>query len=270
MLTKSQKIRKWSKKSKMFVAGKKGNAFPIFIFAEQRSGTNMLVELLNHSLEIECYNENDAEAFDNYVLRENSTIIKLLQKSYAKAVLFKAICDSQRAKELLNAHPGARGIWIFRKYQDAVNSSLRRFDEHRKYLYYMLYEPRKAAWRVENVSSENMQLVRKFYQKEVDDASARALIWYLRNHQFIQQRLDRDERVVLVSYEELVSESESVLSKITDLMGVNCNERWLDFIHGSSIGKEPAQKIDPEINRLCIRLSTRLQVALESQKPVRC
>ena len=68
-----------------------------------------------------------------------------------------------------------------------LNSSLRQFREHREYLYYMLHDRKKAAWRVENVTAQDLELVKGYYEKGISDASSRALIWYLRNKLYYQQ-----------------------------------------------------------------------------------
>ena len=99
MLTKKQKI---NKVKKQFLQKIRGYQMPVFIFGEQRSGTNMLINTLNHSIDTDCYFETDDKAFDNYQLRDCKTIQKIINDSYAKCVIFKAISDSQKAKFLLD------------------------------------------------------------------------------------------------------------------------------------------------------------------------
>jgi len=259
MLTKKQQIDKTLKRIRLRISGQKGKAFPVFVFGEQRSGTNMMVSILNRSKETECYNENDEEAFKDYVLKDPAILSKLINQSYAKAVIFKSISDSQNANKLLSMYAGAKGIWLYRRYQDVINSSLISFKEHNKYLYYILFEPEKAGWRGENVSQENMKLIEKYYNKGISDTSARALIWYLRNYQYFQQSLDKEDRVLLVSYDKLVGHPRSQFSGIFDFIGIKYVPAWTNSVFSTSVKKYAPPEIDPDIQDLCEKMYERLE-----------
>jgi hypothetical protein len=232
-----------------------------FIFGAQRSGTNMLVGALGRNRQIECYNEHDDEAFCNYRLRDDATIQRLVLRSRAKRVVLKPICESQWAQRLLNTYPDARAIWAYRHYTDTVNSALRQFTEHARYLHYMLHDKQTAGWRVENVSEDDMELVREHYERGVSDASARALIWYLRNHLFFQQDLQRDDRVSLARYERIVRSPETELPRLSEFLGVDFQPSQARSIFQTSIRKQEPPAIDPSIAALCDDLSDRLVAA---------
>ena len=259
MLTKKKRINKKIKSIRLRIYSRKSRAFPVFIFGEQRSGTNMLMDVLNRSKETECYGDADEEAFDDYILKDKLIISGLINKSYAKAVVFKPICDSQNAKKLLSTFPGAKGIWIYRKYQDVINSSLRQFKDHNEYLYYMLFEPTKAGWRVENVSKENMKLVEKFYNKGISDASARALIWYLRNCQYFQQNIDKEDHVMLVNYEKIVNNARMQFNYIFDFIGLKYKYKYNNSVFSTSINKYTSPQLDPNIQELCDKMYKRME-----------
>lgn len=269
MLTKKQRIYKLIKRVRLWISGQKSQAYPVFVFGCHRSGTNMLMNVLNRSGQVECYHENDEEA-QVVRLRDYTTISRLIKKSFAKVVTFKPATESQNATKILNAHQGSKGIWIYRRYQDVTNSSLRNFKEHYKYLHYMLFEPERADWRIENVSPEDMKLVEKYYNKKVSDASARTLIWYLRNHLYFQQNLgDKDERVLLVNYERLVSNPHLQFKRIFDFIGARYIERFANSVFSTSINKSPFPEIDSEIQALCDEMYENLESVLEQQQKLK-
>lgn len=268
MLTTSQLFKKKYKRLiANFFSGDQP-PIPLFVFGEQRSGTNMMMRIFNRCPSVECYDENDDEAFDNYVLREVSVIDKLIKKSKFKTVAFKPICDSQNAHNLLNTFTNAKAFWIFRHYYDVVNSSLRNFHDHRSYLHDMLYDKNKAGWRVENVTEENMDMVRYFHKKNIDDASSRALIWYLRNSLYFQQNLETNKRVLLVRYEELVNFPLKNCNLVFNYIETKLKKKYTDQVFKTSINKNKAPLIEKEIEILCKKLLSRLDNSLENQKPM--
>lgn len=269
MVTKKQRLHKLRKRAMLKVVGNNGTARPVFVVGTQRSGTNMFARVLDRSLQTECYHENDEEAFDNYVLRDHHTIARLVQRSSAEVVVFKPICDSQHTKQLLALHPGSQAVWVYREYPDVVNSSLKMFKANYRdnYLHNMLFEPDRAAWRIENVVPRDLKLVEKFYRKGVSDASARALIWYLRNALFFQQGLESDSRVLLANYERLVTQPAERFQRVFDFLGLTYKDRLVDSVFSSSVSKAANPEIDPEIQSLCDEMYNRLELVLQKGEP---
>ena len=204
MLTKSEWLQKQGRRLRLSIAGDVAHARPAFVFGAQRSGTTMMAKVIGRCERAEIYLENDPEAFDNYSLRDLATIDELVRQSRADVVLFKSILDSQIAAELLDRYDRSKAIWIFRPYWDVVNSSLRQFRDHYQELDSMVRRPQDAGWRVKNVAESDMELVRFYHKKKVSDASARALLWYLRNQLLFQQVLDVDSRVAIINYDDIV------------------------------------------------------------------
>ncbi|WP_083843556.1 sulfotransferase family protein [Desulfobacter postgatei] len=249
---------KYKKRLFQWLKSNTDQSVPVFICGEQRSGTNLLINTLNRSFHTECFLEEDEEAFSNYVLKEKEFIAKLIARSNAKVVAFKAISDSQNLISLLDYFPTAKGIWIFRHFNDVVNSSLRNFTEHKRYLYIMLFEPEKAGWRLQNVTQENLDLIKKFYKEGIDDASSRALIWYLRNVLFFQQKLDFNQKVILTKYENLVADPEIGFESIFQFLKINMDKKITNTVYATSVRKNTPPEIIPEIKALCENLHQQL------------
>jgi hypothetical protein len=267
MLDRRQRIQKIVKRLKLRLRGTSGQGHPLFLCGAQRSGTNMLLDTIDRNPATECYNETDEEAFDNYVLRGRAVTQSLLQQSYAQIVVFKCICDSQHARRLLHHFPTGRVVWIYRDYRDVVNSALRQFSEHNQYLHYILHEPAVARWRAENIDEHCLRLIRHHYARQLSEASARALIWYLRNYQYFQQDLPNHAASRLVRYEEFV-QSTRIVTEMFRWLHLDFDASWCHFLSQKSIRRHEPPAIDPEIADLCEDLTARLDSACAAQVSV--
>ena len=265
MLTKTERLHKFRKKVRHRIFSKVESSVPVFVGGEQRSGTNFLTEVLNRCVETNCFLENDDEAFDNYMLRDLERIKSLTSASRAKITVFKSISDSQNISTIFKILPNAKIIWAFRQYPDVVNSSVRNFTEHRKYLYYMLHEPTIARWRLQNVTDEDLALVRYHYDRGVDDASSRALIWYLRNSLFFQQGLDKRPNVIITKYEELVTKPAEQFEKVYRFLGLQSDRQASEIASTGSLNKNPPPVIDDDITELCNSVYARLDACYQQQ-----
>lgn len=102
---------------------------PVFVFGQQRSGTTMLLKVLDMSARCRVYDERDPKAFSDFRLRDLDTISRMVGRSGFAVNVFKPLADSHRMDELLGHFPGAKGIWIWRHFADVGDSSTRRFPD---------------------------------------------------------------------------------------------------------------------------------------------
>jgi hypothetical protein len=266
MLTRREKLRKGWKTFRRAWRFGRAPAMPVLIFGEMRSGTNMLDECFDKSLSADVYHEYDDEAFVGYELRPLPEIRRLIERSNGTHAVFKPIADSNCADDLLDGLPGARAIWIYRRYQDAVNSALDNFREHREYLRLIIEEPAKARWRARGLNSEDLALIRKHYTPQLPDPSARALIWYIRGRCYFTQQLQERSEVMLINYEQLVTRPREQLRAAFEFVGLAFQDRYFEHVATSSIRKRPDPEIAPEIAALCDALTERFDAAL--RRPV--
>lgn len=270
MLHMRARLSKERRRLSLRLTGRSGSARCAFLLGAQRSGTNMLLGALERHRRIECFNESDEEAFDNCRIRRPDVIDRLVLRSFADLIVLKPICDSQWTRRLLDAGAHRQAIWIYRDYEDVVNSALRQFTEHTKYLWYMLNDKATAGWRVENVTAEHLALVERHHGRGISDASARALIWYLRNALFFQQTLDRDWHVLLVRYEQLVESPELELQQVRDHLNIEFQPRMARSLFATSVRKHDAPDIDPKIKTLCHEMLDRLDAVCARRVDALC
>lgn len=207
------------------------------------------------------YPESDFSiAFSDYYLRPAPRIAGLIQRSPAPLVSFSAILDSQWTDDLLDRHPGSKALWVYRRYQDAANSSVKHWGGHPKDLARYVAEgtPEKMGARGERVPERTAAAIRELYREEVSEVDGACLYWYMRNHLFFELGLDRDPRVLLVQYEDLATHPDAGFRRIFEFLGYPYHEEVAEGVFSDAIGEMPAPSLDPAIQRACEALANRL------------
>ncbi len=230
----------------------------IFIAGVQRSGTNMLVEILERSWHTDVYREADPRAFVNYEHKPRPELTRVLRASPARYVVVKALCELQDLKALLDAFAPARAVWMVRHYDDVANSATELWQKMPYFLGEILHTPGggEAGWRARGVSDATRAQLAGHWRPDLDNPTASALFWWLRNVLFFEQGLDRDPRVRWVSYEALVRDPQGQVPPLFDFMGVPFAQRVMAKVTARSVHKRPPAAIDPAVRQLCDGLLT--------------
>jgi len=226
----------------------------------------MITAVLDKSLDSWVYNEHNPKAFERSRIKPTAERLRLIRQARCRWVVFKPICDSQNIDRLLADHPGAKAIWIFRRYQDVTNSALRKWGKRQLILI------RQAAtgddvnnWFVDRMSEERRHLIRELYHEEMSWHTAGALKWYMRNALYFDNGLDqRPEEVKLVRYEDFVQEPHEQCEAILGFLGLSFNPVYVADVVDTSIRKEEFPPIDPRVERLCEEMTSKLNCALRS------
>jgi hypothetical protein len=259
MITKRERIEKALKHVRNTVMRQRGSAMPVLVFGEQRSGTNMLLRCFGRCPTTAMYNETDDDAFEDYELRSLDIVRRLIERSPASHVVLKPTADGNRAREIIEQLPGARSIWIYRDYRDAISSALVLFRETSiEYLTNVANRSPKARWRAINITDDDAILIRGHLRRGISEQSARALIWAIRNGFFFRMGLDQRSDVLLLNYEELVRDPVTVVERAYQFVGLEFNEKYTRNVFATSIGRRPPPEIDPEIEHECMGVLARL------------
>jgi hypothetical protein len=235
-------------------------ATPVFLLGAQRSGTNMVIETAERCLAIRVYNEDRPEAFDRFRLRPLDVIDRLIQDCPAPLVLFKPLCDSHRADELLRRFPRAKGIWMFRNYEDVVNSAVRLWGDDLNGLMKRIAAGRfrEAGYLGERRKPAGIARIRELFREDLSPADGAALFWYLRNGLFFTLGLDTVSRVLLVRYEELARHPEVALQRVYRFLGAPFASRLTTNVSTQSIGRYPPPRLDGAIRARCEEMLAQL------------
>ncbi len=224
----------------------------------------MLMDVFDRHPDAESLYEYNPKAFENLRLKPASDIERVIKRSAAQALAFKPICDSQHAARILGEFESSAGLWIYRRLEDVVNSSIEQFNDHRSYLQAILEDRIRADWRAENITPENLALIAEVYRRGSSDINCRALIWYLRNSLYFQQSLESHQRVRLVRYEDVVTKPASAVVEVLKFVGLRDCSSAYSHIHARSIAKRPAPAIDSDIAERCRALAARLDAEYDN------
>ncbi len=230
----------------------------VFVAGMQRSGTNMLMEILEWSAHTDVYHETDPRAFEHYEMRPRAVIHTLAEKSSSSFFIIKSLCELDQLAELMDEFPPARTLWIVRAFDDSVSSAIRSFGNFSVQLHRLARDKNGNGWRGRGMSDETQAILRRCDHPGISEASAAALMWYYRNILFFEQGLDGNPAVKVVFYEDMVTQPETALRDIFRFLGIADWSPWLTrYIHAGSVRRSPRTDIDPAIRHVCEELATR-------------
>jgi hypothetical protein len=175
-------------------------------------------------------------------------------------VTFGSILDSQFANELLSSYENAKAVWVYRRYQDATNSSVHRFGSHHKDLVRWIAngELDRLGARGKHISKETIQFFEEIFHEELSREEGACLYWYMRNQLYFDLELHQDPRVYIVQYEAAVQNQEKEFRKIFEFLGFPYDPVIIEGIFTSSVGKHPWPGIEPRLEEVCEALQERL------------
>lgn len=243
----------------------------LFIFGCQRSGTTLLTHILERDPNAKVYGEHSrlssrdiAEALRLNPIPE---VVAELEGSKYALTAAKPLVESQNAARLLEAIPGLKAIWLFRRFADVASSDLRLFglrngiDNLRP-----IAENDVGDWRGENVGAATREVIAAHFREDMHPCDAAALFWYARNALFFEQGLDDAPSVLLVSYEELVARPVEQMQRIYRFAGVPFpGPQITDMVNTRSVGKGADIELSAPVRRLCAELHARLTACCERQ-----
>ena len=234
-----------------------------FVFGCQRSGTKMLMRILDRSPETRIYHENHASAFRDFQIRSDRTIRALVALSPAPSQIFKPICDSHRAADLLGAFPNARGLWVYRHPDDVANSAVQKWDDHQREVIDAVArgDLETWGWRTARVPAALQQAVKAAWRADLTEFEGALLFWYLRNAFFFALGLDHHPRMLLTRYEDLATAPDATFPRIFEHVGAQFEPGFVGRVHADSVGRKPAPPASPAIRALCDDLLARLDAA---------
>lgn len=237
-----------------------GKTSPVFLVGCGRSGSTMLLFQLSKSWQVDGFNENHPTAFQKFRLQDLAVIDTLVQKSRARVAMFKPVLDTYRTATFLSRYPTTRVLFIFRHYDDVINSSMKKFGDDNRLNHV-------RAWVNEDFCefalvpppAQSQAYVHSLWQPSLTPASGAAIYWLFQNRLFYDLGLHEHERVRLVSYEHLVSSPQDSFAAICDFLGIRFQSYMASGVFASSINKrQPRADVEAGIRSECEALWQRL------------
>jgi hypothetical protein len=242
-----------------------GAAKPVLLFGLQRSGTNMVARGFRNSPRFEVFNENDRRAFSDFRLLPADTVNRLIERCRAEWVLFKPLCDSHRAAELIEGVAGgapARAFWVLRDVDSRTRSAVGKFgDANLRALRSIAAGEGDGLWQAGGLSEANRSLISSFDYSSMPPADAAALFWFVRNSLFFEMGLDRRDDVKALSYGRLVAAPQAVTRQMCEFLGCPWEPALCAHIESRLPAGAPVD-MDPRIRELCDELQARFDAVL--------
>lgn len=230
-----------------------------FVAGVQRSGTNMLMDVLERSFATDVIHERDQRAFARFQMREPAVIRSLVEDSRGGHFIIKSLCELQHLTRLMEDFAPARTVWIVRDYNDVVNSMRVSFGNQAKQVKRIAKDRDSDGWQGQGMSDATHALVKDRVHPEISDVSAAALIWYFRNQLFFDQGFDRDPRVLLVRYESLVTQPTLEFQRIFAFLDLPYRPWHSRKVVAHSIRKARQPEIEPAVRELCEAMTARFE-----------
>lgn len=247
------KLRTASRMAYQFVKYRPGSIKRhVFIVGCQRSGTTMLGRCFSSDSQVIQYGEWGLSKSGLRILPLDE-IEKIGKRQHAPVMVFKPLVESHRTIELLNHFPGSAAIWMVRHYKDVANSSLRKFGvEATQVNLGAVVRNDNTHWMSEGASDEVREIVRKYYSDDMPPLDGKALIWFVRNSLFFDQKLQDNPRVKLLQYNAIVSQPSDIMRDVYEFIDVQYpGDKIVADIHKNSVGLGKELELNPEIEALC-------------------
>ncbi len=241
-----------------------GPARPCFLWGAARSGTNVITDHLARSPDIECCNEDDPRAFDNFFLFDPTILEGLIARSHAKAVFFKSFNDTPRAPEVMARFPSARAIYTIRRPEDTIDSFAAAWGEWGRVLWAnrlteaalgrpgMLTRLGASDPAIARAIRDSAaEVVRLLDSVERTDANTAAL-YYLWQHAFFHRhRMSDSGRVLLVVYERLTADPVAQMARIAAWFGIDSAVHTAEGWHKGRGSDRAKKRPDPDLLERC-------------------
>lgn len=200
----------------------------VFVAGMQRSGTNMLMELLDWNRHTDVYHETDPRAFTpGYEMRAPEVIHTLAQRSPAPFFVIKSLCELDRLRGFLDDFAPAKIVWIVRDYHDASRSAVRSFANFVRQARFLAKDKSASAWRGRGMSDETQALLQEVTALDLSELDGAAMMWYYRNILYFEQGLDKDPRVIVLRYEDLVRKPQQTLCEVASFLELPDVSPWM-------------------------------------------
>jgi hypothetical protein len=239
----------------------------VFVAGMQRSGTNLLMDVLDASADTQVFHETDPRAFEHYEMRDLAVIRTLAQQCPAPVFVIKALCELDRIKRLMDAFAPARTLWVVRDWRDSANSAIKSFGNFVPQ-WQRLANGGANDWRGRGVSPATRELLAALYRPDASEAEGAAIMWFYRNVLFFEQQLGADARVRVVFYEDLVQQPMREVAAVFDFLGLPGFSRGVaDRIHARSVRHRSPPDISAAVTALCDELLGRFRALPRGGRP---
>lgn len=245
------------------------NPVVVSIVGCPRSGTTMLLNVLERDRRSRVYHEWDSRLFDSSLrLREPEVVSRTFRQDRNHLVITKPLLDSQWTDRFLQTYQQAHAVWIYRHYSATAQSNLGFFGQaNGKRNLRSILRGDDGDWRTERMSPETRDTIRSLAGPESSDEDAAALFWFARNSYYFDQQLNAEPRAFLCKYENIVENPVDSIGAIYDAIGVSRPSPGVTSGIHRNAGRGSGIRLSESVESACQELWLRLEDARISQEP---
>jgi hypothetical protein len=253
-----RKIFRVSKGIKFSLRTPQKTCQPVFILGSGRSGTTILLDVFHFDQRVQSYGENNRKIAKNFIL-DFSKLNKELGKKKATHFVCKPILNSYDVPFILKNYPDCRILWLFRNYKDVIASSAVKFGLRTSILLKDAIDNNFSDnWISRGIDSEARKKISEMHKNGLSSYDYMGLIWWSVNRTVVIHKLNKDKRFKLISYENLVQNSQLELKSIYNFIGLKYLETSLRF-HNKSLSRGKNLHLNPAVDKMCDHLMTHLK-----------
>jgi hypothetical protein len=231
----------------------------VFVAGMQRSGTNLLMDVLDASTATQVFHETDPRAFERYEMRDLAVIKQLATHCPAPVFVIKALCELDRIRSLMETFAPAKTLWVVRDWRDSVHSAVKSFGNFVPQ-WKRLADGNTNDWRGRGMSPETRERLASLYRPDASEAEGAAIMWFYRNALFFEQQLGSDPRVRVLFYEDLVRHPMREVEAVYAFLGLpGFSSAMAQRIHARSVRHRSPPDISPAVVTLCDALLARFR-----------
>jgi len=193
----------------------------------------------------------------NLRLLPYNEIEQIIAKEKAPLLMARPLVESQNILELIDYFPGSKAIWVYRHFQDVVNSSVKKFGtQPTNYnLRAVIDDSLRGHWYSEKVSDHTRKIVTKYFTEDRSLYDLKALGWCVRNILYFELKLYEHPDITLCKYEDIVTNPDKVMRGLYSFLGYKYPGRYIVWhIHNQSVGKGKSVELSEDIKELCTKL----------------
>lgn len=250
-------LYKYFKILKRIVSSKQEPDNLIFVLGYGRSGTSIVIRLLNHFTQIDAHGETSKYFMSNYEI-DLERFGQYLKDNKFKHIALKPILNSFKGKDFLSLYPNSKIIWMVRNYEDVIHSALKKFGDRvaLSLKEYVLHDEGNG-WLAKSLPDREKKIIKEMNTEKFLIEDWMALVWWSVNHYMIAEELYKDEKFLLVRYEDLLSNPEKTLDRILSHCEIK-NKSLSKYINNSSPKKAKGLKLNSQVMSMCENLKNKI------------
>lgn len=193
-----------------------GNLF--FIFGCQRSGTTLLLSILNAHPQITCVDETEFPSPYPFPSAQRLAVNKITNHY----LCFKMLEHSHKLDFLKKFYPDAKILWPLRNPHSTISSMLNLVNSQGDWI------DRCVIQEIERLKPFFGQELENWNLSELSKIELAAIYWLYKNQYPIFLK-NNGFHVLEFKYEELIQNQKETLGKITNFLGIEWSDDLLNF-----------------------------------------